>query len=136
MQHSARVLTFPLAKYSRATDVPKNVEKFSWTHVQNDLTLVFDNVRKTDNKGAIVTSQYLRVFHGGQVLEAIPIQDLIAESEGALQTMSNLRIQVRNEQLPISALHRKPLFALRCSVPGDKDKVGYDTFMQGPTHSF
>lgn len=34
--------------------------------------------------------------------------------------MLQLRVQVRNEQLPISALTRRPLFALRYNLPDEK----------------
>jgi hypothetical protein len=48
------------------------------------------------------------------------VQEMIANAEEVIRTMMQLRVQVKNEQLPISALTRRPLFALRYNLNDDK----------------
>lgn len=68
MQHSSCLLSLPLAKYSRALDVPRDVtDKFNWSHIERDLTLTIDTYRR-DNAGHGSTLQMIRVFHGDQML--------------------------------------------------------------------
>lgn len=45
---------------------------------------------------------------------------MIAQANDVIRTMLQLRVEVRNEQLPISALIRRPLFALRYILPDDR----------------
>ena len=48
------------------------------------------------------------------------MQDMISKSEAVIRTMLQMRVQVKNEQLPISALTRRPLFALRYNMADEK----------------
>ncbi|KAF2276690.1 uncharacterized protein EI97DRAFT_417634 [Westerdykella ornata] len=119
MQQSSRLLSFPLAKYSRADDVPRDVERFNWSHIQHNLTAAIDVYGGANNFDG-QSAQMLRVYHGAQILEAVPIQEMICQAEEVIKTMLQLRVQVKNEQLPISALTRRPLFALRYNLPDEK----------------
>ncbi|KAF2193372.1 hypothetical protein K469DRAFT_712118 [Zopfia rhizophila CBS 207.26] len=62
----------------------------------------------------------MRVLQGTQVLESFDIQEKIESAFQVIDTMRQLNVQVRNEQLPISALVRCPLFALRYNLPDRK----------------
>lgn len=73
MQQSSRLLSLPLAKYSRANDVVKDGDAFAWSHVLHDLTVAFDTLRGADSGGS--PSQMLRVIHGGQVLVRVHSMD-------------------------------------------------------------
>jgi len=67
MQLSSRLLSVPLAKYSRATDVTRDIEQFTWSHIQHDLLLVIDSFYRSET-GHDQATQYLRVLHGTQIL--------------------------------------------------------------------
>lgn len=140
IMQSSQLVSLPLAKYSRAVDVPQDVVNFTWTHFTQGLILVLDNFRGDDN-GFNTPSLMLKVVNETQVLvsappstrdfssdtliqEAISVQVLIKEAEDIILAMRRLRVEVRNEQLPISALVRSPLFALRYNLPDGKVRFG------------
>lgn len=75
MQLSSRLLSFPLAKYSRAEDVPRDVERFKWNHIQHNLTAVIDVYGGTNNTGG-QSAQMLRVYHGAQILVGLILRQM------------------------------------------------------------
>jgi hypothetical protein len=67
---SSQLVNLPLAKYSRAVDVPKDVANFTWTHFTQGLILVLDNFRG-DNNGYNTPSLMLKVVNETQVLVSV-----------------------------------------------------------------
>lgn len=48
------------------------------------------------------------------------MQEMIVKSEELAHNMLQMRVQAKKEQLPISALTRRPLFALRYNLADEK----------------
>ncbi|KAF2749789.1 hypothetical protein M011DRAFT_465458 [Sporormia fimetaria CBS 119925] len=117
MQTSSRLMSFRLVKFSRATDVFKGVDHFGWQHYTHDLSISIEIVATA---GHFSSSQVLKVYQGAEVVELVPVQELIGEAEGVLQETFRLKKQVKNDDLPISAIVQRPLFAFRYNLPNGK----------------
>lgn len=48
------------------------------------------------------------------------MEDLVAESKHIITSMQDLRVEIKNEQLPITALVRSPLLAIRYNLSNGK----------------
>ncbi|KAF2020869.1 hypothetical protein BU24DRAFT_403938 [Aaosphaeria arxii CBS 175.79] len=119
---STTFISFPLAKYSRATDVPPGVTEFTWSHATSDLYIVIDTFRAANNNMG-QPSQQLKVVQGTQIMENIPIEELVRQSHQFITTMRHLNTEVKTEQLPVSALVRRPLLALRWNLPEPSNMI-------------
>ncbi|ORY13065.1 hypothetical protein BCR34DRAFT_562713 [Clohesyomyces aquaticus] len=112
--------SLPLAKFSRADDAEVAVDKFKWRHATGpDLVVVFDTFRASETASGRPL-QIMKVYQNTQVLETCDLESKINESLQIIEAMRSMNVQVRNEQLPISALVRCPLFAVRYTLPDGK----------------
>ncbi|KAH8730683.1 hypothetical protein GQ44DRAFT_605862 [Phaeosphaeriaceae sp. PMI808] len=133
------MLSLPLAKLSTAQDATLDETKFSWSHDTQNLIMVIDTF------GACGPSQLLKVVQGTQVRvraltslscqsrdvpiftianlgaqQLIEIERLVNESNELIRNMQGHGVELKNEQLPISALVRCPLLAIRWQLPDKK----------------
>ncbi|KAF1845338.1 uncharacterized protein K460DRAFT_385882 [Cucurbitaria berberidis CBS 394.84] len=105
------MLSLPLAKLSVAEDADPAKQKFTWKHEQHDLTFVLDSY------GAHRASQLLKVVQGTQIRQVVELELLINEGDEMAQSMRDRGIELKAEQLPISAIVRCPLLAIRWKLP-------------------
>ncbi|KAF1938819.1 hypothetical protein EJ02DRAFT_353707 [Clathrospora elynae] len=108
------MLSLPLAKLSWAQDTDPNEQKFGWQHETHDLTFVLDSY------GARASSQLLKVVQGTQVRHLIELERLISEGDEMARLMQERGVQMQAEQLPMSAIVRCPLLAIRWQLPNKK----------------
>ncbi|RMZ74618.1 hypothetical protein GMOD_00003679 [Pyrenophora seminiperda CCB06] len=88
--------------------------RFDWHKDTQDLTFVIDSY------GASSTLQLVKVVQGTQVRHVIEIQRLISEGNETARLMVHQGLQMQAEQLPISAIVRCPLLAIRWQLPNKK----------------
>ncbi|KAH7135503.1 hypothetical protein B0J11DRAFT_611431 [Dendryphion nanum] len=124
MQHvssSTTLISLPLAKYSRAFDVTPDVQQFTWNHLTHDLSIVVDTSGGTSIPFG-TPSQQLKVLQGNQMLESMPIEDMIKQCHEAIARMraAKSNVSINNQLLPISALVRRPLIAIRWNLTNGK----------------
>ncbi|KAH9864176.1 hypothetical protein J1614_010110 [Plenodomus biglobosus] len=108
------MLSLPLAKLSVALDTDPDAHSFTWQHDTHDLTFVIDSY------GSSGSSQLLKVVQGTQVRQIIEVQRLISEGEDMMRAMQQRGVSLKPEQLPISAIVRCPLLAIRWQLPNQK----------------
>ncbi|KAF2203583.1 hypothetical protein GQ43DRAFT_366511 [Delitschia confertaspora ATCC 74209] len=114
-QHpSSGVITLPLLKFSAANDEPAEATNFSWKHTTQNLMVHFDTF-----SGA-AGSHIMKVLQGTHNVLSVDLQEKISACSQVIDTMRQHNIEIRNEQLPISALVRCPLFAFRYNLPDRK----------------
>ncbi|KAF1911285.1 hypothetical protein BDU57DRAFT_560412 [Ampelomyces quisqualis] len=111
------MISLPLAKLSTANDAPLSDDRFTWTHETHNLFFVLDNYNA---RGQV--SQLLKIVQGTQVRHSVEIERLINEGDELIRAMQERGIELKHEQLPISALVRSPLLAFRWQLPDKKVK--------------
>ncbi|KAF2830586.1 hypothetical protein CC86DRAFT_402619 [Ophiobolus disseminans] len=109
------MLSLPLAKLSSAQDAAPEESKFIWSHETQNLVVVIDTYGATGPP-----SQLLKVVQGTQVRHFIELENLVKESNDLIRRMREHSVELKNEQLPISALVRCPLLAIRWQLPNKK----------------
>ncbi|KAF2023938.1 hypothetical protein EK21DRAFT_79810 [Setomelanomma holmii] len=109
------MLSLPLAKLSTAQDAAPGETKFSWSHDTQNLVVVIDTFGARGPP-----SQLLKVVQGTHVRHLIEIERLVRESSDLIRTMQEHGVELKNEQLPISALVRCPLLAVRWQLSNKK----------------
>ncbi|KAH7092935.1 hypothetical protein FB567DRAFT_587394 [Paraphoma chrysanthemicola] len=102
------MISLPLAKLSTAQDAAADARSFSWSHDTQHLTVVIDTFGSPSPP-----SQLLKVVQGTHVRHLIEVERLVSESNELMRTMQEHGVELKNEQLPISALVRCPLLAIR-----------------------
>ncbi|KAJ4371455.1 hypothetical protein N0V83_004672 [Neocucurbitaria cava] len=108
------MLSLPLAKLSVAEDADPAKQKFTWKHEQHDLTFILDSY------GARGSSQLLKVVQGTQVRQVIELELMIKEGEEMARSMRDRGVELKADQLPVSAIVRCPLLAIRWQLPNKK----------------
>ncbi|KAF2091341.1 hypothetical protein K490DRAFT_32910 [Saccharata proteae CBS 121410] len=107
----AQLMSFPLLKYSYANSNPGETTNFSWIHTVGHLIVVFDSFRGPHS------SLLMKVTQGAALLEQVDLQGKVNEASEIIAAMSASGSEIRLEHLPISALVRCPLLALRYTRP-------------------
>ncbi|KAH7383340.1 hypothetical protein BKA66DRAFT_584969 [Pyrenochaeta sp. MPI-SDFR-AT-0127] len=115
------MLSLPLAKLSVARDADSTEQRFTWQHEIHDIFFVLDTY------GTRGSSQLLKVVQGIQVqvrslcqcltTQIIEIERLINEGHELTRSMSQRGVEVKAEELPVSAMVRCPLLAIRWQLP-------------------
>ncbi|KAF2844894.1 hypothetical protein T440DRAFT_461400 [Plenodomus tracheiphilus IPT5] len=109
------MLSLPLAKLSVALDTDPDAHSFTWQHQTHDLSFVIDSY------GGHGSPQLcLKIVQGSQVRQAIEIQRLISEGHDMARAMQDRGVSLKAEQLPVSAIVRCPLLAIRWQLPNQK----------------
>ncbi|KAH7396676.1 hypothetical protein DE146DRAFT_678412 [Phaeosphaeria sp. MPI-PUGE-AT-0046c] len=109
------MISLPLAKISTAQDASLETTNFVWTHETQGLMVVLD-----DFGAHRPPAQLLKVVQGTQVRHLIEIERLINESDELIRSMRVRGVELKHDQLPISALVRCPLLAFRWQIPDNK----------------
>ncbi|KAF2267518.1 hypothetical protein CC78DRAFT_613954 [Lojkania enalia] len=112
-------ISLPLAKYSYSAGVPANVQQFTWSHVAGDLLVVFDTFRGVENRSDSQW-QMMKVIQGSCILETLPLQELVNQASQITEQMRLHHVELKAEQLPISALVKCPLLGIRYNLPDGK----------------
>ncbi|USP81589.1 uncharacterized protein yc1106_08863 [Curvularia clavata] len=98
------MLSLPLGSLSTAQDADADQQKFTWQKETHDLTFVIDSYGGRDN------NQLIKIVQGTRVREG---EELIRQMQGR-------GVQMQADQLPISAIVRTPLLAIRWQLPSHK----------------
>ncbi|KAF2098186.1 hypothetical protein NA57DRAFT_57352 [Rhizodiscina lignyota] len=100
--------SLPLLKFSFATD-SQGAAKFSWKHAYEDLSIMFDSFRSSATYLSPNAAEPLmmKVVQGHNILEHVDIVDRVQQSKQAIADSKKWNVQLRSEQLPTSALHRR-----------------------------
>ncbi|KAJ4408322.1 hypothetical protein N0V91_003326 [Didymella pomorum] len=109
------MISMHLAKLSTAQDAFPDEQSFQWKHETNNFTFVIDSYQQGGS-----TLQLLKVVQGTQVREQIDLEHLINDAQDLTQTMQRRGIEMKADQLPISAIIRCPLLAVRWQLPNQK----------------
>ncbi|OCK98348.1 uncharacterized protein K441DRAFT_543983 [Cenococcum geophilum 1.58] len=113
---STSLISLPLLKFSYALDASTETDKFSWKHTVQNLFVVFDSFRN----GPGLRSKMMKIVQGSQTLESVDIEEKVKSALNVVESMRKYGIEIRNEQLPVSALVRCPLLAIRYNLPDSK----------------
>ncbi|KAG9388311.1 hypothetical protein A1F94_001203 [Pyrenophora tritici-repentis] len=108
------MLSLPLTSLSTAQDADPSLQRFDWRKETQDLTFVIDTYRAT---GSV---QLVKVVQGNQVRHVIEMEKLISQGNETTRLMRLQGLQMQAEQLPISAIVRCPLLAIRWQLPDKK----------------
>ncbi|KAL6707765.1 hypothetical protein ACN47E_003886 [Coniothyrium glycines] len=108
------MLSLPLAKLSVARDAEPHEQHFVWQHDTADLTLVLDAC------SAPGSAQRLKIFQGTQVRHLIELEHLIRKGDAMMSATQEAGRQLKADQLPVSAIVRCPLLAIRWLLPSMK----------------
>ncbi|KAF3037833.1 hypothetical protein E8E12_008026 [Didymella heteroderae] len=109
------MISMHLAKLSTAQDAFPDEQTFQWKHENNNLTFVIDSYQQGGS-----TLQLLKVVQGTQVREQIDLEHLINDAQDLIKGMQRRGIEMKADQLPISAIVRCPLLAIRWRLPNQK----------------
>ncbi|KAF1923149.1 uncharacterized protein M421DRAFT_76076 [Didymella exigua CBS 183.55] len=109
------MISLPLAKLSTAQDAYPDEQTFQWKHEFNNLTFVIDSYQQGGS-----ALQLLKVVQGTQVREQIDLEHLINDAQNLIKSMQLRGIEMKADQLPISAIIRCPLLAIRWQLPNQK----------------
>ncbi|EFQ86208.1 hypothetical protein PTNB73_04578 [Pyrenophora teres f. teres] len=108
------MLSLPLTSLSTAQDADPSLQRFDWHKDTQDLTFVIDTY------GATGSLQLVKVVQGNQVRHVIEMERLINQGNETTHLMRLQGLQMQAEQLPISAIVRCPLLAIRWQLPDKK----------------
>ncbi|KAA8626146.1 hypothetical protein PtrSN002B_002754 [Pyrenophora tritici-repentis] len=111
------MLSLPLTSLSTAQDADPSLQRFDWRKETQDLTFVIDTYRAT---GSV---QLVKVVQGNQVRHVIEMEKLISQGNETTRLMRLQGLQMQAEQLPISAIVRCPLLAIRWQLPDKKVEI-------------
>ncbi|KAJ8118445.1 hypothetical protein OPT61_g586 [Boeremia exigua] len=109
------MISLSLAKLSTAQDAHCNEQTFQWKHESNNLICVIDSYQAGGS-----AMQLMKVVQGTQIREQIELERLINDSHDLVNSMQRRGIEMKGEQLPISAIVRCPLLAVRWQLPNNK----------------
>ncbi|KAF3006420.1 hypothetical protein E8E13_000756 [Curvularia kusanoi] len=109
------MISLPLAKLSFAHDAYVREQTSQWKHETNNLVCVIDSYQAGGSN-----FQLLKIVQGTQIREQIELERLILESQDLTRDMQQRGIELKGEQLPISAIVRCPLLAIRWQLPDQK----------------
>ncbi|KZM26032.1 uncharacterized protein EKO05_0005868 [Ascochyta rabiei] len=106
------MISLSLAKLSTAQDAYPDEQNFQWRHETNNLICVVDSYQIGGS-----ALQLLKIVQGTQVREHIELERLIVEGRELIRGMQERGIELKGDQLPISAIVRCPLLAIRWQLP-------------------
>ncbi|KAH6633429.1 hypothetical protein C7974DRAFT_423772 [Boeremia exigua] len=109
------MISLSLAKLSTAQDAHHDEQTFQWRHESNNLVCVIDSYQAGGS-----ALQLLKVVQGTQIREQIELERLTNESEDLVMSMHQRGVELKGDQLPISAIVRCPLIAIRWQLPNKK----------------
>ncbi|OWY43123.1 hypothetical protein CUC08_Gglean010590 [Alternaria sp. MG1] len=108
------MLSLPLATLSTARDTDASEQQFIWQKETRDLTLVVDSYGSRDG------FQLMKVVQGSQIRQTIEIERLINEGNDMTRLYQERGVQIQTDQLPITAIVRSPLLAIRWQLANNK----------------
>ncbi|KAG9188996.1 hypothetical protein G6011_05864 [Alternaria panax] len=108
------MLSLPLTTLSTAQDTDASEQRFTWHKETNHLTLVIDSY------GARGGCQLMKVVQGAQIRQTIEIERLINQGNQMTRLSQERGVQMQTDQLPITAIVRCPLLAIRWQLPNKK----------------
>ncbi|RYO41325.1 hypothetical protein AA0111_g1216 [Alternaria arborescens] len=108
------MLSLPLATLSTARDTDASEQQFIWQKETRDLTLIIDSYGSRDG------FQLMKVVQGSQIRQTIEIERLINEGNDMTRLYQERGVQIQTDQLPITAIVRSPLLAIRWQLANNK----------------
>ncbi|KAJ4991952.1 hypothetical protein SVAN01_02547 [Stagonosporopsis vannaccii] len=109
------MISLSLTKLSTAQDACSDEQTFQWKHETNNLICVIDSYQSGGS-----ALQLLKVVQGTQIRELIELERMINESQDLVSDMQQRGVELKGDQLPISAIIRCPLVAIRWQLPNQK----------------
>ncbi|KAL1801480.1 hypothetical protein ACET3X_001822 [Alternaria dauci] len=108
------MLSLPLATLSTAQDTDASEQQFNWHKETSNLTLVIDSYGARDGL------QLMKLVQGSQIRQTVEIERLINEGNEMTRLYRERGVQIETDQLPVTAIVRSPLLAVRWQLANNK----------------